>query len=1209
MSFDRNTGRIRNGQSLVNPLDNSFVLDERKTWDILSYMVEYMKLVHFYTEEDKKDGNWSPVLLNDPIFYKATIATSSLSDLDRFAKNFEINRKNSDSETQLLSCLINWYEEVQKWVEHLSVLGEIKLADKIGGIHKGIMSKMVKSLRIIEQNSEKYEASWAISELDKTYLTYQKVITYIKELTKENMLDAFFSTGSHHANNALYLAFVRLFEQIQKRVNTFPRRHLDFYYKNVIKQKPLNGKSTKAIVNFDLKKGVEFAQIQKGIKLSAGKQFNESQDTIFSIDKTLSIYPTQLKNLYSIYLKKGIHIKSGTRKSIISGLLFEKLLENNQEFVNLGIENRALFGADADLTSSTAILEDKVGKMGFIISSPVLFLSEGKREISFSFSLEKDTAKSVFWKLLGEISDKKGGSLKSNFKHVFQQAFLINYTGHEGWNNVHVYKLKLNEEENKFTIVLNLDVADSSVEILEEESFSWPAVKFELNPYAPIYAYSFLKGLKIDSVRIKTKVQEIRNLSVYNDLGQVDINKSFDIFGGIPKLGSSLKIAKSELFKKNITSLLCHIDWENLPIEAGGFETYFNRYPNQLTNESYKVNLSVLNKGEWIPNSMSLSESHNLFETEKRTTAEGYDHEYLKSRTDINYKKFRESSLVKNYKIQDPLEYSIDVLEGFIKLTFSGPDEAFGNEIYPDLVTQVSIHNARKKKNIPLPNRPFIPSVKSLKLSYIAEDSLSFQDAKSNIESTSHNISEFYYITPTGRQEVIKEQSVKDDTLLYDFLDEGQLFMEVEKASGAKGVSIYFDLDDAQSNSEMPKEKLRIMFKKGKDWMLFPEKSIINDDTLGLRKSGIIELGIPKIDGQESIWIKIAVQKEAEKYPYLKGIYFNAIEAHNISIDAATRGKVIKAHSINKIVGSYPDINSVNQANDSYGGFEKENEREFYGRVANRLRHKDRAVTNWDYEQLILDRFNDVSIVKCTNKSADFLPEPENVKLVILNKNWSVENFNLFSRDILFNMQKYIQSRSNPFVNLEVINPTFEYLLVNCTLELEEEGKGGHFISQINDEIVNYLGPESQINNGFGGLGGKIIPMILMSHLENLSFVKRGKYLSIEHIIRKGNNEYSLGIFTENKEIRATIPWSIMVPMENHNIDVVEDRIVEGIGHFQIGQDFILANGIGEEHKGDEEASNENNAWWLRKENIKEEKSSAEANELLVLRLNKKNNA
>src|SRR5690606_13311893 len=58
---------------------------------------------------------------------------------------------------------------------------------------------------------------------------------------------------------------------------------------------------------------------------------------------------------------------------------------------------------------------------------------------------------------------------------------------------------------------------------------------------------------------------------------------------------------------------------------------------------------------------------------------------------------------------------------------------------------------------------------------------------------------------------------------------------------------------------------------------------------------------------------------------------------------------------------------SVQQPYPSFGGKPPESDNEFNTRVSERLRHKDRALTIWDFEHLVLQEFPKLHKAKCLN--------------------------------------------------------------------------------------------------------------------------------------------------------------------------------------------------------------------------------------------------
>lgn len=93
------------------------------------------------------------------------------------------------------------------------------------------------------------------------------------------------------------------------------------------------------------------------------------------------------------------------------------------------------------------------------------------------------------------------------------------------------------------------------------------------------------------------------------------------------------------------------------------------------------------------------------------------------------------------------------------------------------------------------------------------------------------------------------------------------------------------------------------------------------------------------------------------------------------------------ANSIGKLLESMAKVKAVTQPFASFGGRPKEKDKTYFVRVSERLRHKDRAVTLWDYEHLVLESFTQIHKVKCLNHmSKDSEIAPGHVKVVVSTK-------------------------------------------------------------------------------------------------------------------------------------------------------------------------------------------------------------------------------
>jgi hypothetical protein len=700
-----------------------------------------------------------------------------------------------------------------------------------------------------------------------------------------------------------------------------------------------------------------------------------------------------------------------------------------------------------------------------------------------------------------------------------------------------------------------------------------PSIQFELNPNAAVYAYSFLENLTVLAVKIDVAVQEIKDLTVYNNLGMLSVDKPFALFGTIPVKDSYLLVGKAELFQKQVNSLSVQFDWQGIPTVYGGFDTYYAGYTQTFNNDSFQVQGSVLSNGYWVPADLSQVPSVSLFETEACTTPAGYDAVVLKSASTIPVTAFN-GKIPADRQLQEPLIYSNNLQSGFFKLTLVAPDAGFGSKTYQQDYTSIAIYNAKHGTHVPYPNQPYIPVANSISLSYEASDLLEFSALSIKNSPTVSEPWEFMHLSPFGIKCNIP-QTATGAYLITDFKGAGYLYFELNGMPLNASASLYFHF--VQSNPEAGQSNpiaWEYLFQD--EWQPLDENLIIHDGTSGFMRSGIVELLLPTLNSEfqqsaiNNYAFRVYAAKSAGIFPALGGIYPNAVKAICRSEDPEVIGKPIAAGSLNKMSGIYPDLKAVIQPVDSIGG--KLAETEIYTRVSERLRHKNRALTSWDYERLVLENFSNVGIVKCTRRNKQFQEIPGQANVILIEKSWTVSNPTYFSLDELLEMTDFLKQSASPFTNIRVMNPIVESLLVNCVVEFVQADAGGYYLELVNQEIIRFLSPVSKLDTttgGTGGIGGVLTTGMLLGHLENLPYLKAVKSLNIEHICHDGPDTYSMIVYEVDEKIKAATPWSILVPMQQNVVrttwsmspEEIEELGTEaglGIGDLKVGLDFIL---------------------------------------------------
>ncbi|MBK6282383.1 MAG: baseplate J/gp47 family protein [Draconibacterium sp.] len=116
-------------------------------------------------------------------------------------------------------------------------------------------------------------------------------------------------------------------------------------------------------------------------------------------------------------------------------------------------------------------------------------------------------------------------------------------------------------------------------------------------------------------------------------------------------------------------------------------------------------------------------------------------------------------------------------------------------------------------------------------------------------------------------------------------------------------------------------------------------------------------------------WLRAAAEIDSEGIPQLIDIKCQAakVEFKDKNNDPDYLALPLPEKTISKMVVADSAIKKIDQPFTSFGGRIQEESDEFYTRVSERLRHKNRAITIWDYEHIILQNFPSVYKVKCLN--------------------------------------------------------------------------------------------------------------------------------------------------------------------------------------------------------------------------------------------------
>jgi hypothetical protein len=653
-------------------------------------------------------------------------------------------------------------------------------------------------------------------------------------------------------------------------------------------------------------------------------------------------------------------------------------------------------------------------------------------------------------------------------------------------------------------------------------------------------------------------------------------------------------VGRNDIFQKPLDELAVTFEWFDLPEDNAGFHSYYENYGLDIDNNVFEVKLSILDNGRWYPEESEKRQVFKLFRTEEEGAQpnEPQPQGKLAEETSLDYIDISKIKLTPNYKdINDELDYNNTTSRGFVRLELTNPPEAFGHKVYPAVVSDIAMQNATggivsnikkgitQSKPLKMPNIPIAPQARKLTLSYTSSSAITLHERSQKKEDNSRG--QFYHIYPFGDKLVYPDSSKQITPLLPEFNFEGSLLVGFRDLNPPQTVSLMFDMAEGFTiSSEEDPPVIEWSYLVNDEWQVLSPSKILKDETNGFINTGIILIELPYgiqrgntiLDG-DLYWLRISVIKNIETVSRVKNISTQVTTAKLISNEdmGSHLNEPLPPFTIDRPYGSINGIQDIIQPLKSFGGQPTEKEEKFYTRISERLNHKQRAITAWDYERLILEKFPSVYKATCLpNMSSKNTNAPGSVLLVVVPDNKETKSLEpKASSDLLYDIKSYLQQFISPFTQLEIRNPAYEKVKIICEIKLAEGYNYGFYIQKLNEELNKYLIGGLMANQGTVELGGKINISDVLSFMRTLPYVDFITKFSMIQVAQDFSGKFVLlDTAREGDEksfLRATKPWSVLIPSEIHQITIMNERVEipsneTGIDGLELGSDFIIGS-------------------------------------------------
>jgi hypothetical protein len=993
-------------------------------------------------------------------------------------------------------------------------------------------------------------------------------------------------SGRHDPAAGLLIAFLELFQGVQRRMNGFTARHTNFYYGEVLAMQPRRAQPDRVhLACQPVAAGALSAVVPKGTRFAAGKD-EQDQPIEFLAEHELVVTDLQVAALRTLRLERALLVlgpATGDRFDCVKRVKADVPMS---AAVPAGAPPAfwPLFGGNPGQGGAPPRDAD----IGLAIASPVLWLKEGQREIRIVLTLRDTAAGTGLW---GRMA--KGDSLVQwQFVRALPALFRVSLTTAAGWWDagdcyVARYEGPAGTDCVELTVRLRPESPAVTGCVPALHGAGWntalPMVRIAVRQDAALCAYSLLERAELQQVTIDVKVRGARDVALRNQLGRLDPATPFMPFGPMAEPGAYLVFGSAEAAAKPVKRLCLNIQWGGLPRGPQGFAGYYEGYDTEYTDTGFKARVSVLQEGQWRV-SPSNADGRSVF-------AAGPAGQVIATSRVV----VEEDELQAFFKpapaprAGQPFTYDVGSRSGFFRWELREPEAGFGHAEYAHALTRVVTANARRKKPLPLPNPPYTPVIERITLDYEAQAVIRLGREGTDAAAPP---GEVFHLLPFG-QERIHPGSRELRTVLPVWASDGNLYIGLSGTDPQGTLSLLFELR-GEAAEPLLHRATRITWAclSGNRWCDLPSARVLADTTGGFLTSGIVTLDLPAgLDRDATImpaglaWLRVSADTDFDSFAALYSVRAQALCAvRSPSSPLPQTYEALRPGSVTGPIESIPGLARVVQVGPSFGMRPVESGQQLQVRTGERLKHKNRALLPWDYERLVLERFPAVFKVRCFPhlRAPDAKASPGSVMVVVVPALGGEEE----RKDVpgprlnaieLERIESYLKDMAPPFADITVRNATYERIQVRCSVAWKQGSNGGYCERLLSQALFDFLSPWN--DNGYRArFEWAVRREDIEARLRELPYVDFVTGVSLLHVAASDARSYTLDdtarpggakhwhaeTVTEGlSRARARWPWSIAVPMRHHLI-LTQDKAeaarapATGVGALAIGNTFVV---------------------------------------------------
>lgn len=803
--------------------------------------------------------------------------------------------------------------------------------------------------------------------------------------------------------------------------------------------------------------------------------------------------------------------------------------------------------------------------IGWAISSPLLSLREGERAITLTLGLDPMSADPVQLGPLLKPSAPRPGEDPPPVPLAFE------ISTEKGWLPCPVVEISIGSYSalsntpprpvDPVGISFTLRIGKSTCAVaplpggLGPESGPAPVLRLLLRPVwdasrkQHVARYRELVSWSLLAVHMRVTASGLRDLKLQSDESILSSQKPFEPFGNAPAPGARLRILHPEIAQKELDGLSFHLQWMGAP---ANLELHYANY-GLASPLRFTARVSFVEGAEV----KDLDIAAPLFRRSDDTAAASWSLTPLQGAPVLPASEDRAGE-----------EQAFG--SRYIQWELNAPD--FQHAAFPEVASSQALALAaaiaNKAGNPAAPaieparygvKPPYTPRLKSLTLDYTASQEVRLDSVVGRPASV-----RILHIHPFGACDAESERTPAGVPLLPRYEHGGELYIGLFGFAPPQTVSLLFQLAEGTSDPTLPPQPIEWSFLDGDRWI--PLDGALRDTTRGLLNTGTVELALkPAAPGTrlrgDLYWVRAAVARNTAAVCETLAIHTQAVSA-----TLQERGNApdhfrepLPTGSLTRFLTPIPLIAGVSQPHPSRGGRTAESESLWATRVSERLRHRQRALSAWDFEHLVLSRFPEVYKAVCLPA----LPEERGtVRVVII-----PDSRNLLLPDpfaprapalLLASIEEYLSARTPECVVVKAQNARYVPVRVRLRVRFRDCDNPGYYSQLLNEELNRFLSPWAFRDGADIVIGGRIYANSIIDFVDRREYVD---YVAGVSLFCSEDGEHFVPVAGDFAE--ATQPGSVLVAARSHAIDVIydaayEEKLMTGISFMKLELDFIV---------------------------------------------------